>query len=63
TGELQGKETIPTLHFQKKSIRTYHIDYIFGTKKFTDKIIKFEIGQFDRWIKISDHMPVFCEIE
>jgi exonuclease III len=63
TGELHGKETKPTLHFQKKSTRPYHIDYIFGTRKFTDKIIKFEIGQFDRWIKISDHMPIMCEIE
>jgi endonuclease/exonuclease/phosphatase family metal-dependent hydrolase len=62
TNELHGKESKPTLHFQKKLTRPYHIDYIFGSQKFTDKIINFEIGEFDNWIGISDHMPVICEI-
>jgi exonuclease III len=63
SGEFQGKETKPTLYFQRELTRPYHIDYIFGTKKFTDKIIKIEIGQFDKWIAKSDHMPIICEIE
>ena len=63
TGEIQGIETKSTLYFQKKLTRPYHIDYIFGAQKFTDTIIKFEIGEFERWIKISDHMPIICEIE
>ena len=48
TGELHRQETTPTLHFQKKSTRTYHFVYIFVTEKFTDKIIKFEVGQLDK---------------
>jgi exonuclease III len=63
TNELHGKESKPTLHFQRKLTRPYHIDYIFGSQKFTDKIINFEIGEFDNWIGISDHMPVICEID
>lgn len=35
TGEQQGKETNPTLFFQRKLERPYHIDYIFGSEKFT----------------------------
>jgi exonuclease III len=62
-GEFQGKETKPTLYFRKNQTRPYHIDYIFGAKKYTDKIIKIEIGQFDEWITKSDHMPIICEIE
>ena len=63
TGEFQGKETKPTLYFKRNLIKPYHIDYIFGSKKFTDRIIKIEIGQFDKWISKSDHMPIICEME
>lgn len=63
TGEFQGKETKPTLYFQRNLNKPYHIDYIFGAKKFTDKTIKIEIGEFDKWIVKSDHMPIICEIE
>lgn len=63
TGETQGKETQPTLYFQRKLLRPYHIDYIFGAQEFSDKIIDIKFGQFDKWIGISDHMPVFCEID
>lgn len=63
TGENQGKETKPTLYFQKNIIKTYHIDFIFGDKKFINKIALFEIGEYDKWLKTSDHMPIFCEIK
>lgn len=63
TRELQGKETKPTLYFQRKLERPYHIDYIFGTQNFTERMIQIEIGQFDKWIGKSDHMPIVCEIE
>lgn len=63
TGEAQGNETNPTLYFQKKLERPYHIDYVFGPQKFSDKLIKIEIGQIDKWLGISDHMPILCEID
>lgn len=62
-GEFQGKEIQPTLYFQRKLSRPYHIDYIFGAKRFSDKIKNIEVGQFDKWITKSDHMPIICEIE
>ena len=31
TGEFQGKETKPTLYFQRNQIKPYHIDYCFAT--------------------------------
>ncbi len=61
TGEQQGKETNPTLYFQRKTTRPYHIDYIFGTHHFYDKIKKIEIGKANKWLTISDHMPIYCE--
>lgn len=63
TGEQQGKESKATLYFQKNLSRKYHIDYIFGARKFIEKIKNFEIGQVNKWIKYSDHMPIFCEFE
>ena len=63
TGEQQGKESKPTLYFQRKLTKPYHIDYIFGTSKFIKKTRNFEIGHADKWIKFSDHMPIFYETE
>lgn len=63
TGEKQGKESKPTLYFQKNLSKTYHIDYFFGSKQIGERIKQFEIGQADKWLKLSDHMPIFCEFE
>ena len=63
TGEQQGKETNPTLYFQRNTNKPYHIDYVFGTQHFSNKIKRIEIGRTDKWLNISDHMPVYCEFE
>lgn len=62
TNEQHGKETNPTLYFQRKISRPYHIDYIFGSQTFCDSLRRIEIGQSDKWLKISDHMPIICDI-
>lgn len=61
--EQQGKETNPTLYFQRKLERPYHIDYVFGAQEFSKNLKKIEIGHRDKWIRFSDHMPVLCEID
>lgn len=61
TGEQQGKETNPTLYFQKKQTRPYHIDYIFGSPIFNKKIKNIEVGMSNKWLNLSDHMPIFYE--
>ncbi len=63
TGEQHGKESKPTLYFQRKLIRPYHIDYIFGAERFAKRTKKFVVEQADKWLNLSDHMPIFCEIE
>lgn len=55
--EEQGKESMPTLYHRKNIEHKYHIDYILGSKRFYDTISKFEIGKYEKWIEISDHMP------
>lgn len=63
TGEIHGKESIPTLYFQKKLERQYHIDYIFAPNVIAERVCIFDIGNPDKWLKLSDHMPIFCEFK
>ena len=63
SGEEQGKETIPTLYFQRNQEKPYHIDYVFGPPEFSKRLINFEIGKIENWLRLSDHMPIFCEFE
>ena len=60
--ESQGAETKPTLFFQKNLEKPYHIDYIFGSARFSENIKSVEVGQAKKWLTISDHMPIMCEI-
>jgi len=54
--ENQGKETLPTFYLQRKREKPYHIDYFFTSSSFNTK--SFEVGTFENWIDISDHVPV-----
>jgi len=60
--EEQGKETMPTLFLQRNLKKPYHIDYIFGSKEYSSRLRQVTIGQPEKWLAISDHMPVFCEL-
>ena len=59
--EEQGKESLPTFFLQRKLEKPYHIDYIFGSKEFSNCLTKLEIGETDKWLEISDHLPIICE--
>jgi exodeoxyribonuclease-3 len=57
TNELQGDESIPTYFHQRKIKSPYHIDYIFCSHNLLDAC-DFEIGKYQDWIQISDHVPL-----
>jgi exonuclease III len=61
--EQQGKEMTSTYFHQKNKEKPFHIDYIFSCKELTEKLIKLDIGKYEEWIKISDHVPIICEFE
>ncbi len=61
--EKHGKETIPTLFFQKNIKKSYHIDYCFCKISKMNRIKEFRIGEYAKYITKSDHMPLFIEIE
>ena len=60
--EKHGEETVPTLFFQRKIERPYHIDYIFGSEELIKMTKKIEVGIADDWLKLSDHMPIFYQL-
>ncbi len=61
--EEQGIETQPTFFLQRKLEKPYHIDYVFGSKEFINKLEKIELGKVCTWLKLSDHMPIVCEFK
>lgn len=62
SGEKQGQESIPTMYHQRNKEKPYHIDYLFGARKFSERLKAIEIGKATPWLQYSDHMPVYCEL-
>ena len=56
--QTPGAERHPTLYMYRNKDKPYHIDYCFASKDLLDKVSSVEIGDFDEWIKYSDHVPV-----
>lgn len=56
--ETQGKEKHPTLYMYRHKDKPYHVDYCFVSDDMAENIQSVEIGNFDHWIKYSDHVPL-----
>lgn len=56
--QTQGTEEHPTLYMYRHKDKPYHIDYCFASKDLLEKVSSVEIGDFDEWVKYSDHVPV-----
>ncbi|UZR97981.1 endonuclease/exonuclease/phosphatase family protein [Chondrinema litorale] len=61
--EKQGEETMPTYFLHRKREKAYHIDYILASQGFREKLISLSVGEFSKWITISDHLPMVCELD
>jgi exonuclease III len=59
--EEQGKESQPTFYLQRKRDKPYHIDYMFGAYWFQEKLNHIKIEQIDKWLAISDHLPLVAD--
>jgi len=53
-----GMEKHPTFYLTKKREKEFHIDYCFASKNIIASNTKIEVGEFEDWIKLSDHMPI-----
>lgn len=59
--ERHGAETRPTYYFLHQQNRPYHLDYIFAPKAW--RIQKVEVGSFEEWGHLSDHVPVIVDLK
>ncbi|MBK9321376.1 MAG: hypothetical protein IPM97_00200 [Bdellovibrionaceae bacterium] len=62
-GEDQGQEKRATLYFTYNEKKPYHIDYVFIPQKWLSKIKAVHVGEFKKWIHVSDHCPLVLEID
>ena len=59
TGEQEGKESIATFYWYRHLDKPFHLDHIFSAP---DKVKDLQIGDADKWLELSDHMPLIFEI-
>jgi len=62
-GETFGAETRATHYFRGDRTRTFHIDYCFIPEVWKDQITATQVGSYDDWHKISDHVPLIVDVE
>lgn len=59
--ENHGEESQPTFFLHRNKEKPYHLDYCFASAKFWSKDFSVTIGNFEEWIKFSDHLPIEIE--
>lgn len=56
--EKQGIESKPTLYMYRNENKSYHIDYCFVSQDLIDKLEYVNIGSYNDWAALSDHVPL-----
>ena len=57
--EKQGEESQPTFFMYRHLDKPFHLDHVFAKKGRIDDL---QIGDGEKWIKLSDHLPLIFEI-
>ena len=57
--EKEGEETEATFYMYRHLDKPYHLDHIFAS---SDKVKNLKIGDADKWLQLSDHVPLIFEI-
>lgn len=60
--ENQGEESKPTLYMHRNITKPYHVDYCFASNIFIQQGYNFIVGNYNDWIKFSDHYPIIIDI-
>ncbi len=61
--EAQGLESVPTFYMNRRTNKSYHIDYAFGSEIFSQTLTKVKIGETGKWLNLSDHLPICFEFD
>ncbi len=59
--EPPGQEKEPTLYLLKNRDKPYHMDYCFAPRHCISDHTTVEVGKFEQWITLSDHMPLIID--
>ena len=59
--EEQGKELQPTYYHYHQKKRPFHIDFCFLSNNLLNQLNNVEVGLFDDWIHLSDHVPMITK--
>jgi len=57
-----GQELDPTFFLYRNVAKPYHLDYCFCSNSFLAKGYNFTIGDVEKWIEFSDHLPIFIDL-
>ncbi|MCK5367221.1 MAG: endonuclease/exonuclease/phosphatase family protein [Cyclobacteriaceae bacterium] len=58
----QGKENEATFFMYRKKEKPYHIDYCFASDSIISNGFKLSIENINKWIEISDHVPMIVDL-
>ena len=61
--EEHGRETRPTHYFWHHKNRGFHIDYLFLSEDWATRIRDVKVGEYDKWAKLSDHVPLIVNLD
>jgi exonuclease III len=61
--QKQGEEKESTLFLQRKREKPFHIDFCFVSSNLIEKLKNVEIGEYDTWVKYSDHTPLIATFD
>ena len=63
TGESHGDESAASLYWYRHLDRPYLVDHAFVPQVWLSFVRSFELGDPDRWLEWSDHVPLVIELD
>lgn len=58
-----GQETRPTHYYKKRQDAPFHLDYVFLPASWAQRITTVEVGTYEDWHRMSDHVPVIVDVD
>jgi exonuclease III len=59
--EAQGAESRATIYLYRHADKPFHLDYVFIPRKWARRLKTVDVGDYERWSKLSDHCPVIVD--